>query len=547
MPRLLAVALLVLAATLLGVDAASAADLGFGAPMYLDNTIAGGEPLVMTNPAHHTIVFTTHEGTTHIYRPGLASAVTFAPTYRNQVNIWISRNGGRTWKRDDFGGGFATDPTKNTGFSDPDLTMDASGRIYNTGINLANDALFSSKDGGLTWDRGTVQCHDGDRPWLAGGRADEVFLATNTSEGALSHQVFTSTDGGNTCATTGIPDAGTMPDGKTTYTGNGKLYYEHASQRLVEPVNFMDDNGKTVGLGVGTWQRGHKEFTPHLAVNTSVYAHWAAIALDDEGGLYLTWDNDPRAAGTAGGCDNAETPVPHQVSLVYSHDFGTTWSTPQTIAAPAGKRVFWPWITAGDKGKVNVVWYQTDKVVDLACQDADISVLSATVTGADTASPSITTADAVGRPISHNNICQSGTTCVATGEDRRLGDFFTNAVDEQGCVIIGTGDTMQKDPITGGDRLTALPLFLHQNRGPALRGGGDCSGTKAKLGLPAAGAEGVRGQCVSRRSFRIRLRHPKGDALRRATVYVRGKRVKVLSGRRLRSAVDLRGLPKGRF
>jgi hypothetical protein len=70
---------------------------------------------------------------------------------------------------------------------------------------------------------------------------------------------------------------------------------------------------------------------------------------------------------------------------------------------------------------------------------------------------------------------QSGTTCVATGEDRRLGDFFTNALDERGCVIIGTGDTTTKDPLTGGERSVALPLFIRQNSGPALRGTRDCS------------------------------------------------------------------------
>jgi len=47
-----------------------------------------------------------------------------------------------TWQRTVFGqSGFATDPTKNTGFSDPDLTQDEGGRVYDTGIDLANDAI----------------------------------------------------------------------------------------------------------------------------------------------------------------------------------------------------------------------------------------------------------------------------------------------------------------------------------------------------------------------------------------------------------------------
>jgi hypothetical protein len=244
--------------------------------------------------------------------------------------------------------------------------------------------------------------------------------------------------------------------------------------------------------------------------------------------------------------------------MVYSPDLGQHWNAPVTIAAPAGQRALWPWVAAGDKGKVNVVWYQTNKIADLACQPADLRAMSATVLGADTASPQIFTADAAGRPISINgNICQSGTTCVATGEDRRLGDFFTNAVDERGCVIIGTGDTTSNDPVSNGPRNIALPLFLHQNSGPALRGGGDCSGEQAALGLrnSSTGTSTSR-NCVSRRSLSIRLRAPKNQRLKQATIYVAGKRTTIRSGKRrlttltgkqLTGVVNLRGLPKGTF
>ena len=54
--------------------------------------------------------------------------------------------------------------------------------------------------------------------------------------------------------------------------------------------------------------------------------------------------------------------------------------------------------------------------------------------------------------------------------------------------------------------------------------------------------------CVSRRAFRIRVRKLKGgEGIRSATVYVNGKRVKVVRGKRLRAPVVLTGLPKGRF
>ena len=62
-------------------------------------------------------------------------------------------------------------------------------------------------------------------------------------------------------------------------------------------------------------------------------------------------------------------------------------------------------------------------------------------------------------------MCQSGTTCVATGQDRRLGDFFTDAVDQNGCVMIASGETT-----TDPSAATSRPLFIQQTNGDSLTG-----------------------------------------------------------------------------
>ena len=457
-------ALGVLAALLFlaGASPAAAAPLRFGTPVYVDRDLAGGEPLVFADTAHHTLIYTSHEGTTHLYRPGLVSGATleFGLNYRNQVNVWTSTDG-VTWNRVNYLGGFVSPPVSQTGFSDPDLTQDLGGRIYDTGIDLVNDALFSSTDGGRSWTQGTVNCSEGDRPWLAGGKKDEVFLATNTETDG--HMVFRSTDGGRSCPANGIPDSG------DTYQGNGKLLYDRTRDALAEPITYSD------GLGVSTWRRGDAAFAPHRVYTGPTYAHWPSLTEDAAGTLYLVWDTDGRQAGTSGGCGGAQTPAPNKIAMSYSKDFGQTWSAPTTIAAPATGRVFWPWAVAGDAGKLSVVWYQIPTLADLECQAAPTSVMEATITSASSSAPKSQTVDVVGRPIANSNICQNGTTCVATGEDRRLGDFFTNAVDERGCVLVATGDTTQPDPITGGQRSTSLPLFIRQVAGPRLVGKGDCS------------------------------------------------------------------------
>src|SRR4051812_15012394 len=98
--------LLGLTASLIAVGAAGAvtpaagAPLGFAPPGFVDQSLAGGEPLVTAAPVHGTLVYTSHEGTTHLYQPGLAtsSVLPFLVNYRDQVNIWTSKDDGKSWQ-----------------------------------------------------------------------------------------------------------------------------------------------------------------------------------------------------------------------------------------------------------------------------------------------------------------------------------------------------------------------------------------------------------------------------------------------------------------
>ena len=81
----------------------------------------------------------------------------------------------------------------SSGFSDPDLTMDAAGNIYNVEINLANVSVFMSPDDGQSWPQANPVAASGDRPWVTGQLEDEVFLYVN-----LPKQLWRSTDAGLT-------------------------------------------------------------------------------------------------------------------------------------------------------------------------------------------------------------------------------------------------------------------------------------------------------------------------------------------------------------
>jgi hypothetical protein len=434
--------------------------LHFGKPVVVDQQLAGGEPSIYWDPRHQDFIYSSHEGTTHTFRDGLPGAggtTDFAANYRNQVNIWTSKDG-TDWSRVDLSGtGFEANPATNTGFSDPDLTQDAGGRVYNTGIDLVNDAVFSSPDGGRTWDRGTLNCHDGDRPWLAAGPKDTVWMGNDPNAG--NHTVWISTDGGASCSSTGIEDP----------HGYGKLFYDSKPNRalhgaLIEPVP-----GFQGGIGVGilrnavqAFKTGTGKFEQHrVADSQGMMTHFPSLALDTAGNLYMAWDDYP--GGTKGTGKNT-------IWLSSSKD-GVHW-TPRYAVAHPGTTVLWPWLVAGTPGNVSVVWYQYDRPTPDPDQakTGKVSVMAANVFGVGSHHVRQYTTNASGRAIHEGGICQGGTTCVATGQDRRLGDYFTNWVDARGCVVVATGDTTYADPVSGTEKAWSTPIFLHQDGGPSLTG-----------------------------------------------------------------------------
>jgi hypothetical protein len=499
--------------------------VGFAAPVLVDDARAGGEPSIFYSAKFRDLVYTAHEGDTHIDREGVTGAgsvdqflcphVSTLDCAKNHVWIWTSTDDGATWVRRDEGLSY-------TGFSDPDLTADSSGTIYDTGIDLVNDAVFSSRDGGRTWMRGTLQCHDGDRPWLAGGRPGEVFVTTNTEEGG--RELFDSSDDADSCSTNGIPDRGnfsyTAPDGHHyhgTYSATGKPVYDRFDGSVIEPAYFQNSDGT---FGVGYSRLAHAAdafrdggtFQPvEVVPKTTVFSPFGgpnAITMDASENIYFAWDTDERIPRSGGGCAQGDvsggpfanpTPAPNRIMFVAGKHIGArgsgrgwTFTKPLSLAHQGNARVEWPWTVAAGDGGVAVVWYQTDKMVDPDCgaingdgtpldpgtvANVKTFVFESSIFHAtDPAKRRILGPnDASGRAIHEGGACNSGTNCVATGQDRRLGDYFTVAVDGRGCVIIASGDTTIPDAVTAEPRITSLPIFVRQDGGPSLTTGRDCA------------------------------------------------------------------------
>jgi hypothetical protein len=423
--------------------------LKFHKPTYIDKQRAGGEPVSIT-AQDGSIIVSAHAGTTHLYKDpeALPGAGDFVVGYSNQTLNWRSADGGKTWKYVGVAGQEAGPHSpQSSGFSDPDLTMDAGGRIYNVEINLANVAVFSSPDDGQSWPDANPVAASGDRPWVTGKLEDEVFLYVN-----LPKQLWRSQDAGLTYSLV-----------STDFPADGKL--------LVDPLN--PESGLLGPLG-----QGGVAISPDNGASWKAYAaplgkstqFFGTIAADRAGWIY---------AANAGGYNGSNDTKPDgEVTFNYFNRRTKEWQAqPIELPIPEGDAM-WPWLIAGDDGRVAVIWYQThkgDPTKYYAYAAYTTNAHGTTVKCSDGSKkfipPQFSVTNASGRPIHKGKICLDGTACNASadfeGGDRRLGDFFTVNFDHKGNIYIASGDTMIGNPL-GGPNPIGHPIFMRQSSGDSL-------------------------------------------------------------------------------
>jgi hypothetical protein len=425
-----------------------APELSFEEPKYIDRQRAGGEPVSVV-AQDGSIIVGAHAGTTHIYKnPDAApGARDFAVGYTNQTLHWRSIDGGENWEYIGlFGQREGPHSPTSTGFSDPDLTIDSSGRIYDVEIDLANIAVFSSTDDGQSFPFANPMSATADRPWLAGLGPDEVVLYVQNVLPSFWH----STNGGITWSK--LPNAPIF--GKPITDPLNPTDGLIGPRRGLSEFAISSDHGQTWDLQELGPLGGSSQF-------------FGTLAADRAGNIYQ---------GAAGGySSNTDTTANGTVSFAYyERATGEVNEEVINIPAPPGDAL-WPWITAGDDGRVAMTWYQ-----NLKGAPKDFYIYTAytnnghgtTVTCSDGSTkfipPQFTVVNASQRPIHHGQICLDGTTCNADpdfeGGDRRLGDFFTINFDTKGDLFIVSADTMLTNPL-GGPKPVGNPVFIKQNGG----------------------------------------------------------------------------------
>ena len=381
------------------------------------------------------------------------TSLAFAENYQGQTYFWYSKDNGTTWTFVDRSLPPDNDPM--SGFSDPDFAIDKAGNVYLSEINLANVAVSKSTN----VDEGFVlQNFFGmtltDRQWKEADEENVVYMVGNAvgtggtvptkPVGNSGHVLYKTKDGGVTWTAASRTTKVWATCASTSATARST---RRASRWRAEDGGLPQ---RTRGRPHGRGERGRR--------GVHMIGHWPSFDLDDDGNLYITWDENGVGERAAG------------VWYSYSTDAGKTW--PHRPRSPSarrrgsgrGSRLATPaaWASPGSRPTPSCrtttrrregdhAWrvYAAQSITGLGCEDSS--------------QPGFSLATATSEPIHTGTVCQSGTTCQAFLIDRRLGDYFAVEIDPSGAFVAAYSDTSK-----GGS--VSLPGFVRQSGGESFFG-----------------------------------------------------------------------------
>jgi hypothetical protein len=183
---------------------------------------------------------------------------------------------------------------------------------------------------------------------------------------------------------------------------------------------------------------------------------FVVAAVDRAGNVYVVWsERHPETQTT-------------DTYLTVSKDRGLTWTSPVRVNRGPQTTTF-PWIVAGDPGKIDIVYYGTGEKglsPETVSPGAKWKVWMAQSLDALNPTPNFKENPATGF-IHQGPICTSGTGCAPGTRD--LLDFFQIDVDAQGLANIAYTDNLN-GPRDGTDPHQELIYFVQQKGGKTLYG-----------------------------------------------------------------------------
>ena len=209
-----------------------------------------------------------------------------------------------------------------------------------------------------------------------------------------------------------------------------------------------------------------------ITYGTHVAAIFPSGDADSAGNVYVVWSMNsarPNAVQT-----NNQPTHTFDIWMAVSHDGGANFYGPFRVSSGIGTAVF-PWIAAGDAGRVDIVWYQSSNVAPPLLSDPSSpgtltggpnemppgstwNVMFAQSLNATSREPVFTVSQASDHSNHTGSISIGGTT---GSSDRSLLDFFEVATGPDGLANIAYADN-------GGGAGTHI-TYARQNSGPTVR------------------------------------------------------------------------------
>src|ERR1700722_20020365 len=410
------------------------------------------------------------------------------------------------------------------GGGDSGLAVDAANRLYFVDLQGLTDVSNSvSSDDGETWLTTCNAANDSgvDRPWIAafgdpqaGGalyqtvdQVEQCIGACEPNLGEVGSNIVEITRSQDGVTFSPLPAQQIEPDGIVSgivTDSSGGVYIAHTA--LIDAngnlINGSDANGNSNAVVVVRFPNGYNQTTPTVlngqtlcqaqpalcttevvyrgALDSSglstitVGQDFAPIAIDRAGNLYITWAQAAVNGSTGQVSGNSE------IYLAVSTNHGASWGAPVqvTAATPTLLTNLFPSVTAGDPGRVDVVWYGTPTLGSCPNQPCGSSTitghwsvimaqsLNAIVNGQPNSAPSFTTTTVSEVSNHYGSICTFGISCT-TGGDRGLLDFITVTIGLQGEANVVWADAVNQNS-GGSGTSSALIGFNRQYAGPSL-------------------------------------------------------------------------------
>jgi len=388
--------------------------------------------------------------------------------------FWYSDDDGYSWH-------FVTGPEgvgspTMVGGGDSDIATAFGPQVYATGLTLANITLAAScaegEDSTFTFNPISVLSAPDDRQWIDTYEDSPApfgapsFVVTYGNIGA--GEIFFNQVQSPGCAPpVGGPDIdASMLDcqiGPDCYQWPGNVAVDETSGAAYVTYNTQGDPDND-DIIVTRIDGGASRLATQADVVRNVAASgrpdtfdsFTVAAVDRAGNVYVVWSERHPASQTT------------DTMLAVSKDRGATWTQPIKVNNGPQTTTF-PWIVAGDAGKIDIVYYGTSEKgfsPETVPESSKWKVWLAQSLNALDPKPNFKENPATGF-IHQGSICTSGTGCASGTRD--LLDFFQVDVDSLGLANIAYTDNLNGPP-DGSDPHQELVYFVQQRGGKTLYG-----------------------------------------------------------------------------